>query len=414
MDKFINFSTFMRYLLDDVKLAEQGSKIVRALLDAQSPRISNIAEKMRGKSASCYKMIQREVRDVHKSFGGMDALDGVTFSVHGNELIGLIGPNGAGKTTLTNVLDGVHKPSQGQVWFDGQRIDGLPPYEIARRGIGRNFQVKRAFRRMTVLENMLVPAMALHPTARKRDFHQRAMEVLTFLTIEHLANEYVRSLSGGQQKLLELGRVLMLDPQLIILDEPFAGVHPKLRETICQFISTVHSDGKAFIIISHEMETIFSLSKRLLVLNFGQLIADGPPQQVREDPVVIEAYSGREEEPTTPVNAEEDDDGTALSQPNASGDARGARYVRWVLQGSTHSPGHQPGGPQGQDHSSARGERCGKIHATQSDLWFPTASLGRCGAGWQEPDRHPDPPTYPNGPIVRHTATERLSVDERG
>jgi branched-chain amino acid transport system ATP-binding protein len=240
--------------------------------------------------------MELEIQNVFKSFGGIQALKNVSLKLAGSELVGLIGPNGSGKTTLVNTISGIYTPDHGKVVFNGKDISRFTPNKVTERGIGRTFQVTRAFRRMTVMENMLVPALSVLTHKGHREMEERAREILNFLTIDHLRNDYARSLSGGQQKLLELGQLLMTDPDLLLLDEPFAGVHPKLMDTIFEYINTVHAQGKSFIIISHDMSSIFTLSQRLVVLHYGDVIADGPPDVVKEDLTVIEAYLGEDED----------------------------------------------------------------------------------------------------------------------
>lgn len=240
--------------------------------------------------------MELEIRELVKHFGGIQALNGVSLRLSGNELVGLIGPNGSGKTTLVNTIGGIYKPDGGEIIFNGKSIGHLKANKVVQHRIGRTFQVTRAFRRMTVMENLLVPALALYPEKGRKAWEERGREVLDFLTMDHLRNDYARSLSGGQQKLLELGQLLMTDPDLLLLDEPFAGVHPKLMDTIFKYITTLHAQGKAFIIISHDMNSIFTLSQRLVVLNYGNVIADGDPKVVKYDEGVIEAYLGEEAE----------------------------------------------------------------------------------------------------------------------
>ncbi len=211
-------------------------------------------------------------------------LKGVNFEINGPELIGLIGPNGAGKTTLTNVLDGAIKPTSGTVYLNDKRIDQLQPFEVALRRSWAHLPGHPVLPAHDGAGKPLRPRLCPGSPARPGELTDKAMEVLEFLTIDHLRNEYAQALSGGQQKLLELGRLLMLNPDVIILDEPFAGVHPRLMEVIYAYIRRVNDEGKAIILISHQMDSIFSLSQRLLVLNFGDLIADGLPERCEERP----------------------------------------------------------------------------------------------------------------------------------
>ena len=233
-----------------------------------------------------------EVAGLVRRFGGIVAVHNLSFRIGRGDLIGLIGPNGSGKTTLINLLSGALAPDAGSIRLNGREMQGHPPHEYAHRGIGRTFQVPRLFRRMTVTENLLVPALTM-PRSDRREAERKVGEVLAFFNMTALAHEKARALSGGQQKLLELGRALMLNPTVLYLDEPFAGVHPRLLDQILDRIVRLNERGYTLIVVDHNLDAVRRIAeRRLMVMARGELIADGPPEAVLQNPAVVAAYTG--------------------------------------------------------------------------------------------------------------------------
>jgi branched-chain amino acid transport system ATP-binding protein len=231
-----------------------------------------------------------EARNLRKAFGGVQAVDGCSFVVPRGKICGLIGPNGSGKTTTFNLLTGLLQPDEGQVVHDGVDIAGLKPYRIFRRGITRTFQITRVFREMTVLENML---SVTELTVPDRVARERADELIALVKLTHLRGEYGGRLSYGQQKLLEFARALMTDPEVILLDEPAAGVNRTLLQHLLDQIHRLQEAGKTILIVEHDMNVIMNHCERIFVMDYGVKIAEGAPSEIQGDERVIEAYFGR-------------------------------------------------------------------------------------------------------------------------
>ena len=247
------------------------------------------------------------VDDLRMEFGGLTAVDGASFAIEEGSLTGLIGPNGAGKSTTFDCITGVHRPTGGSVKLHNEEITGLRPYEIATRGLVRTFQIARELQEMTVLENMMLAPKAQQgealwrsvlPGARgsvksqERELRERAWETLEFFEIDHLAEEYAGNLSGGQRKLLEMARALLTDPEVVLLDEPLAGVNPTLERKLLERVHELREQGYTFLLVEHDMDVIMENCERVIVMHQGRVLADDTPTAIRENEQVIDAYLG--------------------------------------------------------------------------------------------------------------------------
>jgi len=244
------------------------------------------------------------IKNIYKKFGGIKALNGVSLKIKKSSIVGLIGPNGSGKTTLFNIISGFYIKDSGEIFLDNEKIDGLPPYIISRKGLCRTFQISKVPTKITVLENMLIASSeeneetifyALFKRMKLNNKQglnlKKALSILDMVGLKHLANEYSGNLSGGQRKLLSLARIIMLNPKIILLDEPTAGVNPTLAKSLMKFVRNMcDKEGKTIFIVEHNMKIISEICDEVYVLDSGKIIAHGKPEEVQKNEKVLKAY----------------------------------------------------------------------------------------------------------------------------